>query len=76
MSSVSAVEDKRTRCPRCDAPSTIQSAIELRHGVQYLTLRCTLCGLVHDAQMSSAPSMAPEIAEVLPAEPSVEGVGS
>jgi hypothetical protein len=68
MSSVSAVE----RCPRCDARSTTQSAIELRHGVQYLTLRCTLRGLVHDAQMSSAP----EMPKVLPAESSVKGVGS
>jgi transcription elongation factor Elf1 len=76
MSGVSTVEDKRTRCPRCEARSTIQSAIELRPGVQYLTLRCTACGLVHDAQVLSAPSTVPEIAEELPGQPSVEAVCS
>jgi hypothetical protein len=76
MSSVSTVDDKRTRCPRCETRSTIQSAIELRPGVQYLTLRCISCGLVHDAQTSWAPSTAPEMAEVLPAVPAVEVVES
>jgi len=74
MSSVSTVDDKRTRCPRCETRSAIQNSIELRPGVQYLTLRCISCGLIHDAQMSSAPSMAPEMAELLPAEPSFEAV--
>jgi uncharacterized Zn finger protein len=38
------------RCRRCRARSTVQSIIELRPGVEYLTLRCISCGLVFDAQ--------------------------
>jgi transcription elongation factor Elf1 len=41
------------RCPRCRARSTVQSAVELRPGVKYLTLRCIICGLVYDAQVLS-----------------------
>jgi rubredoxin len=43
----------RSRCPRCKARSTIQSAVQLRPGVHYLTLRCISCGLVFDAQVGS-----------------------
>lgn len=38
------------RCPRCRARATVQNAVELRPGVNYLTLRCIACGLVFDAQ--------------------------
>jgi uncharacterized Zn finger protein len=51
MSGASTVDDKRLLCPRCRARSTIQHTVELRPGVQYLTLRCISCGHVHDAQM-------------------------
>jgi rubredoxin len=64
MSGVSTTADGRVRCPRCRAGPTVQSAIELRPGVEYLTLRCSSCGVVYDAQVPSdqirlAPS-APE----------------
>jgi hypothetical protein len=51
----SAMASLRTivRCPRCRSRPTVQSAIELRPGVEYLTLRCTSCGLVYDAQVPS-----------------------
>jgi transcription elongation factor Elf1 len=48
---VHTIADKRLRCPRCESESTVQSSTELRLGVEYLTLRCVRCGLVHDAQM-------------------------
>jgi hypothetical protein len=34
----------------------VQSAIELRPGVEFLTLRCVSCGLVYDAQVPSDPT--------------------
>jgi hypothetical protein len=43
------------RCPRCRSRPTVQSAIELRPGVEYLTLRCASCGLLYDAQVPSEP---------------------
>jgi hypothetical protein len=39
MQGASTVDDKRMRCPRCRARSTVQNAVELRPGVQYLTQR-------------------------------------
>jgi transcription elongation factor Elf1 len=56
--SSSTVDDRRMRCPRCCGRSTIQTGIELRPGVQYLTLRCISCGLVYDAQVPFGPSSA------------------
>jgi transcription elongation factor Elf1 len=53
MQGASTVDDKWLRCPRCRVRSTIQGAIDLRPGVQYLTLRCIACGVVHDAQIPS-----------------------
>lgn len=44
------------RCPRCRSRPNVQSAIELRPGVEYLTVRCASCGLVYDAQMPSDPT--------------------
>ena len=43
------------RCPRCRSRPTVQSAIELRPGVEYLTLRCGSCGLLYDGQVPSEP---------------------
>ena len=45
-----------TRCPRCRSRAAVQSAIELRPGVEFLTLRCVSCGLVYDAQVPSDPT--------------------
>jgi uncharacterized Zn finger protein len=69
MRGVSAVDDKRLRCPRCRARSTIQSTVELRPGIQYLTLRCISCGHVHDAQMPAAQPTASSMILPLAVEP-------
>jgi transcription elongation factor Elf1 len=54
------------RCPRCRSQPTVQSAIELRPGVEYVTLRCTSCGLLYDAQMPSEPKKASTSEEAKP----------
>lgn len=41
------------RCPRCQARPTVQNAVEIRPGVEYLTMRCISCGLVYDLQRAS-----------------------
>ena len=51
MATLTAIVD----CPRCRSRPTVQSAIELRPGVEYLTLRCVSCGLLYDAQVPSRP---------------------
>jgi hypothetical protein len=38
-------------CPKCRSRPTVQSVVPIRSGFEYLTLRCTTCGLVYDAQM-------------------------
>ncbi|MGA7807241.1 MAG: hypothetical protein WCB02_21790 [Bradyrhizobium sp.] len=38
----------------------MQSRIQLRPGIAYLTLRCVLCGLVYDAKVPSGPAIGPE----------------
>jgi len=45
------------QCPKCRARPTIQSVISIRSGFEYLTLRCTSCGLVYDAQVHTEPMM-------------------
>jgi rubredoxin len=42
-------------CPKCRARPTIQSAVKIRFGYEYQTLRCTSCGLVYDAQVQTDP---------------------
>jgi transcription elongation factor Elf1 len=42
-------------CPRCRSRPTVQSAVALRPGVEYLTLRCASCGLLYDGQVPSEP---------------------
>jgi DNA-directed RNA polymerase subunit RPC12/RpoP len=56
------------RCPRCRSRPTVQSAVALRPGVEYLTLRCASCGLVYDAQAPSDPT---RLATLAKAEPPV-----
>ena len=46
----------RPHCPKCRARPTIQNVIQIRSGFDYLTLRCTSCGLVYDAQVTQVPS--------------------
>lgn len=58
VTSFNIVADKRMRCPRCRARSTVQSVIEIRPGIQYLTLRCVSCHIVYDAQVQ-APHATP-----------------
>jgi rubredoxin len=48
------IDDKRLYCPRCQLRGAVQSAVELRLGTSYLVMRCASCGLVYDAQVSSA----------------------
>ena len=59
MTAIVDITEMRTRCPRCGAGSTVQSAIEVRPGSEYLTLRCTSCALVFDAQVSKAEGNRP-----------------
>jgi hypothetical protein len=53
---VSRMDLSGTRCSRCRSRAAVQSAIELRPGVKFLTLRCVSCGLVYDAQVPSDPT--------------------
>jgi transcription elongation factor Elf1 len=62
MANGSTIVSGGLRCPRCRARSAVQSAVELRPGVQYLTLRCISCGLVFDAQ--ATPDTSPSGAEL------------
>jgi transcription elongation factor Elf1 len=45
------------RCPKCRSRPTVQSVVPIRTGFKYVTLRCTTCGLVYDAQMHTDPMM-------------------
>jgi transcription elongation factor Elf1 len=43
------------RCPRCQALMAVQRAIASRSGFEHWTLRCTKCGLIHEAQVHVDP---------------------
>ena len=45
----------RPRCPKCRARPTVQSVVPIRTGFEYLTLRCTICGIVYGAQLQTDP---------------------
>jgi transcription elongation factor Elf1 len=45
----------RPRCPQCQASTTVQRAIPSRRGFEHWTLRCTKCGLIHEAQVDADP---------------------
>jgi uncharacterized Zn finger protein len=45
----------RQRCPKCRALATVQNIVPIRAGFEYLTLRCTTCGLVFGAQIHADP---------------------
>ena len=57
MSAIGNIADERMRCPRCRAYPMVQSAIELRPRLQYLTLRCNSCAIVYDAQVPSPAAL-------------------
>ena len=73
MSNVSTIADKRVRCPRCRARPAVQNAVELRPGITYLTLRCTSCGLVYNAQMQADPATASHLMGRIDEPPSNPG---
>jgi hypothetical protein len=43
--------------PAAQNADLVQSVVPIRSGFEYLTLRCTTCGLVYDAQMHTDPMM-------------------
>ena len=45
----------RPRCPLCQAPMKIQRVAPGRPGFEHWTLRCTKCGLIHEAQAHADP---------------------
>ena len=45
----------RQRCPKCRSLATVQNVVSIRAGFDYLTLRCTSCALVFDAQIHTDP---------------------
>ena len=49
---------ERQRCPKCRALANVQNVVPIRAGFEYLTLRCTSCGLVFDAQIHTDPPKA------------------
>jgi transcription elongation factor Elf1 len=42
-------------CPRCESRMAVQCIAAARTGFEYWTLRCTKCGLIHEAQVSADP---------------------
>jgi transcription elongation factor Elf1 len=48
-------QTQRPRCPQCQSQMRIQSVAPGRRGFEYWTLRCTKCGLVHEAQVPADP---------------------
>jgi tRNA(Ile2) C34 agmatinyltransferase TiaS len=45
----------RPRCPLCRARMEIQRVALGRPGFEHWTLRCTKCGLIHEAQANADP---------------------
>jgi hypothetical protein len=43
------------RCPMCQAQMDVQRVLLGRPGFEYWTLRCTKCGLIHEAQAPTDP---------------------
>ena len=52
MAEIVDIAERRMRCPRCRATSTILAAFDIRRGFQYLTMRCNACTIVFDAQVA------------------------
>jgi uncharacterized Zn finger protein len=45
----------RPRCPKCQSRAEVQHIAAARTGFEHWTLRCTSCGLIHEAQVSVDP---------------------
>jgi hypothetical protein len=45
----------RPRCPKCQSRTEVQHIAVARAGFEHWTLRCTRCGLIHEAQVSADP---------------------
>jgi hypothetical protein len=70
MNEIVTFAEKDIHCLRCAANPLVQSATELRPGVQYLTLRCPCCLIVYDAQVAFAPQALRDSALSLASHPS------
>jgi uncharacterized Zn finger protein len=51
----SARETQRHCCPMCRAHMEVLRVVTGRPGFEHRTLRCTKCGLVHEAQAAADP---------------------
>jgi predicted Zn finger-like uncharacterized protein len=45
----------RPRCPKCQSRMEIQHITSARSGFEHWTVRCTKCGLIHEAQVNADP---------------------
>jgi hypothetical protein len=45
----------RPRCPKCQSRTEVRHIAAARAGFEHWTLRCTSCGLVHEAQIGADP---------------------
>jgi transposase-like protein len=45
----------RPRCPKCQSQTEVRYIAAARTGFQRWTLRCTRCGLIHEAQVGADP---------------------
>ena len=48
---------ERPRCPKCQSRTEVQHITSARPGLEHWTLRCTKCGLIHEAQVNAEPMM-------------------
>ena len=54
-SNLSPCVAERPRCLKCQSRMEIQHITSARSGFEHWTLRCTKCGLIHDAQVNADP---------------------
>jgi uncharacterized Zn finger protein len=54
---LSSGEAERLRCPMCQADMEVLHLVPGRPGYEHWTLRCTECGLIHEAQAAAAAIM-------------------
>jgi transcription elongation factor Elf1 len=46
----------RPHCPKCQSRTEVQRMSAARSGFEHWTLRCTKCGLIHEAQVNADPT--------------------
>ena len=46
-------------CPKCGSPVSIQTIAPGRPGFEHWTIRCSKCGLIHEAQVQAEPAQVP-----------------